>query len=85
MIKKNQETKFQEILARRKKAKVIRYILYFLAFLLIIGSIQSTIIEDTDWARIGGVGSVIKALARFLPPDLSVFKHMVGPPIETTR
>lgn len=80
---KNQETKFQEILARRKKAKAIRYILYFLAFLLILGSIESTIIEDTDWERIGGIGSVIKALARFLPPDLSLFKHMLGPTVET--
>ena len=83
MRKKNQETKFQEILSRRKKSKAIRYVLYFLAFLLIVWSIQSTIIKDTDWDRIGGVGSVIKAVARFLPPDLSLFKHLVGPTVET--
>jgi phosphonate transport system permease protein len=83
MRQKNHDTKFQEILSRRKKSKAIRYILYFLAFLLIVWSLQSTIIEDTDWDRIGGVGSVIKAVARFLPPDLSLFKHMVGPTVET--
>ena len=83
MRQKKQGTKFQEILSRRKKSKTIRYILYFLAFLLIVWSIQSTIIEDTDWDRIGGIGSVIKAVAKFLPPDLSLFKHLVGPTVET--
>lgn len=83
MRAEKQEAKFQEILFRRKKAKTIRYILYFLAFLMILWSVESTIIMDTDWDRIGGIGSVVKAVARFMPPDFSLFKHLLGPTVET--
>lgn len=77
------EAKFKEIIARRTRSKTIRYILYLIAFLLILWSIQSTIIDDTDWERIGGFGSVVRAVGKFLPPDLSLFKHLLGPTIET--
>ncbi|MGD9326588.1 MAG: hypothetical protein PVG26_21395, partial [Desulfobacterales bacterium] len=64
-------SKFNQILAARKKSKAIRYALYFIVFILVIFSIESTIIKDTDWDRIGTIGSVFKAVARFLPPDFS--------------
>ena len=75
--------KFQQILARRKKNKAIRYALYFIVFILVLISIESTIIKDTDWDRIGTIGSIIKALARFLPPDFSLFTQLLKPTIET--
>jgi len=77
------ESKFKQILAARKKNKAIRYALYCIVFILVISSIQSTIIEDTDWDRIGTIGSVFKALARFFPPDFSLFSQLVKPTIET--
>ena len=77
------ESKFKQILAARKKNKAIRYMLYCIVFILVIFSIQSTIIEDTDWDRIGTIGSVFKALTRFLPPDFSLFAQLVKPTIET--
>jgi phosphonate transport system permease protein len=77
------QTKFQEILSRRKKSKAIRYALYTLGFLLILWSIESTVIQDTDWDRIGGLGSVLNALAKFMPPDLSLFPHLLAPAVET--
>ncbi len=75
--------KFNQILIKRKKNKVVRYLLYFVVFLLVLFSIQSTIIEDTDWERIGTIGSVFKAFARFMPPDFSLFTQLVIPTIET--
>jgi phosphonate transport system permease protein len=79
----NHEEKFQEILSKRKKSKLVRYGIYLGLLLLILFSIQSTIIHDTDWERVGGFGSVAKAVGKFFPPDLSLFKHLVGPTLET--
>ena len=77
------QTSFQQILANRRKSKVRRYALYTLGFLLILWSIESTIIQDTDWERIGGIGSVLKAVAKFMPPDISLFPHLLAPAVET--
>ena len=75
--------KFQQIIDRRKKHKAIRYALYCIVIILVLVSIESTIIKDTDWDRIGSIGSIFKALARFLPPDFSLFTQLVKPTIET--
>jgi len=77
------EHKLKTILAKRKKVKLIRYAFYLLLFIMVIGSIQTTIIVDTDWDRIGSFGSVAKAVARFFPPDISLFPHLVKPALET--
>ncbi len=77
------EQNLKKILFNRKKYKTFRYSFYFLLILLVIASIQTTIIMDTDWDRIGTLGSIAKALARFFPPDISLFKHLIRPTIET--
>ena len=77
------EHKLKTILAKRKKVKLIRYAFYLLLFIMVIGSIQTTIIVDTDWDRIGSFGSVAKAVARFFPPDFSLFPQLVKPALET--
>ena len=43
------DSKFRQILARRKKNKALRYTLYCVVFILVLVSIESTIIADTDW------------------------------------
>mgnify|MGYP002639658310 FL=1 len=83
MSQKNLDQHLDTILSRRLKSKAIRYTGYLILFGLILWSIESTIIKDTDWARIGGPASLFKAVARFFPPDPSVFKHLLGPTIET--
>lgn len=77
------EQKLESILYKRKKYKAIRYSLYFLIFLLVLGSVQTTIIHDTDWEKIGTIGSVAKVILRFFPPDFSLFTQLLQPTIET--
>lgn len=77
------QSKLERVIAQRKKAKAIRCALYFLLLILVLYSIRITVIEDTDWARIGGLGTVAKAVGRFLPPDLSVVKYLYRPTVET--
>ena len=83
MPSSNLEIKLEKILAKRKKYKAIRYSLYIFLFLLVIASVETTIIIDTDWEKIGTIGTVFKALARFFPPDFSLFPHLVEPALET--
>lgn len=71
------------LIFRRRKARGIRYSLYGILFLLVLSSVKVTIIEDTDWDRIGGLGSIIEAIGEFFPPDLSVVPHLLIPTIET--
>jgi len=71
------------ILSRRRRAKEIRYCLYAILFLLVLWSIEVTIIKDTDWHRIGGWGSIIRGIGRFFPPDLSLIKYLFKPTVET--
>jgi phosphonate transport system permease protein len=77
------QMKFDKVVALRKRSKAIRYFFYFILFILVLYSIKITVIEDTDWERIGSLGMVAKAVGRFLPPDLSVVKYLFKPTIET--
>ncbi|MCX5832909.1 MAG: phosphonate ABC transporter, permease protein PhnE [Deltaproteobacteria bacterium] len=77
------QIRLERVVALRKRYKAIRYFFYFILFLLVLYSIKITVIEDTDWERIGGLGMVAKAMGRFLPPDLSVVKYLFKPTVET--
>ncbi len=75
--------KTDEIVSKRKMAKVIRYSAYGILLFLILWSIQSTVIKDTEWERIGTLSTVIKAVFKFLPPDFSIATQLIKPTIET--
>lgn len=75
--------KFDLLLRHRKKSKIVRYCLYFALFLLVLWSIEITIIKDTDWQRIGTFMTVIKAVGQFFPPDLTVVQYLFIPTVET--
>lgn len=71
------------IVARRRRSRMRRYGAYLLAFLVLAGVFHVTVIEGTDWGRIGSLGSVLDTLGRFLPPDVSLAPQLVQPMIET--
>lgn len=71
------------IVARRRRDRMRRYGLYLLAFVILAWVFHSTVVEATDWGRIGSLGSVLETLGRFVPPDLSLTPQLVQPMIET--
>ena len=73
----------EAIVARRRRARMRRYGLYLLAFIILAWVFHSTVVEATDWGRIGSLGSVLDTLGRFVPPDLSLAPQLVQPMIET--
>lgn len=77
------ETKTDQIITRRSRRKGGRYLFYVLLFGLVLWSIEVTIIEDTDWERIGTLGSVMRAVGRFMAIDFSLVPHLFKPALET--
>jgi phosphonate transport system permease protein len=71
------------ILERRRKASNIRLCLYLVLFVLVVWSVQVTIIDDTDWERMGSLGSVLESANRFLGIDYALFKNLLEPTLET--
>ena len=71
------------ILERRRKSSNIRLCIYLVLFVLVAWSVQVTIIEDTDWERMGSLGSVLESANRFLGIDFALFKDLLEPTIET--
>ena len=47
------------ILERRRKSRNLRLCVYFVLTLLVAWSVQVTIIDDTDWERMGSLGNVL--------------------------
>jgi len=83
MVEATIQQKTESIIAIRTRRKAIRYMVYVGLVFLVLWSIQSTIIEDTDWDRIGGLKSISQGVKRFVPPDFSLFGQLVKPTIET--
>lgn len=77
------EKKLSEILIRRTKDKLFRFAGYFLTIFILAWCVQVTVIKDTDWDRIGSLASVWESIARFFPPDFSLFSQLLGPTVET--
>jgi phosphonate transport system permease protein len=71
------------ILERRRKASNIRLCLYLVLFVLVVWSVQVTIIDDTDWERMGSLGNVLESANRFLGIDYALFKNLLEPTLET--
>jgi len=71
------------ILERRRKNRIVQVFVYLILAGLVVWSVQVTIIDDTDWERIGSLANVLEATNRFMGVDFALFKDLIGPTIET--
>jgi phosphonate transport system permease protein len=71
------------ILERRRKSRNLRLCVYFVLTALVAWSVQVTIIDDTDWERMGSLGNVMESANRFLGIDYGLFADLLEPTIET--
>lgn len=72
-----------EIVRLRSKKQRIMFAVYLGLFALIAWSIQATVIEDTDWERIGSFSNVLDSISRFIGIDFSLIPSLLVPAIET--
>ena len=71
------------IIAARAKTKLLRSLIYVVMLVLVVLSFKTTIIDDTDWKRLGSVAAVLESVAQFLGVDWSLVPNLLVPALET--
>jgi phosphonate transport system permease protein len=71
------------VLAARRRQRRHQLVIAVVALALVAWSIQVTIIEDTDWERMGSVGEVLAAAWEFVGVDWELFPSLLKPALET--
>ncbi len=68
---------------QKRRGRIILAISYLAVIAAVVWSVQVTVIEDTDWARMGGIGKVLETASRFVGLDLALFPDLLHPTLET--
>ena len=71
------------ILEDRRRRQVVHLLIALVVAALVAWSIDVTVIEDTDWERIGSLANVFESMQRFLAIDWELFPSLLKPAIET--
>jgi len=71
------------ILAARRRQRLNQALLLLVALALVAWSVDVTIIEDTDWERMGSVSEVLAAAGQFVGVDWALFPDLLEPALET--
>ena len=83
MQKKTLKFTVNDIVRHRKKKQRIQFGFYLVLLALIVWSIKATVIDDTDWDRIGSLGDIGRSISHFIGIDFSLIPDLLGPAIET--
>ena len=75
--------KLEDIVRIRTRKHRWQLAFYILALILIGWSIKATIIDDTDWERIGTFSEILKSVSQFIGIDFGLIPDLLGPTIET--
>ncbi|MCK5778651.1 MAG: phosphonate ABC transporter, permease protein PhnE [Rhodospirillales bacterium] len=67
----------------RRRSRYISGALTVALTIMVAWSVDVTVIQDTDWERIGSVANVWEATSHFIGLDLELFPDLLVPAIET--
>lgn len=73
----------ERIVKRQLHGRIMLGLAYLLGIALVVWSVQVTIIDDTDWERMGSLAQVLETAGRFIGLDFSLFGELLVPTIET--
>jgi len=71
------------VFARRRRSRAVQGAVVAVVGALVLWSVDVTIVEDTDWERMGSLAQVLESAGRFVAIDWALFPDLVGPTIET--
>jgi len=71
------------LLAERRRQRGIHLVIVIVLTLLVAWSVDVTVIQDTDWERMGSLAEVLKSAGRFVSVDWALFPKLVEPALET--
>lgn len=72
-----------DIIVKRNRDKVSHCIFFIVVMAMALWSINVTIIEDTDWERMGSLSEVLASAGRFIGIEFSLIPNLLEPAIET--
>ncbi len=73
----------ESILEQRRRRRLVHLAMGLIVAGLVAWSVDVTIVEDTDWERIGSLASVLESVKRFAGVDWQLFPSLLKPAIET--
>lgn len=71
------------VLEERRRRRMVQLVMLLVVVMLVAWSIEVTVIEDTDWERIGSFSNVMESMGRFAGIDWDLFPNLLEPAIET--
>jgi phosphonate transport system permease protein len=72
-----------DILVKLNRDRVLHIIYFMVVMAMTLWSVNVTIIEDTDWERMGSFSEVLASAGRFIGIDFSLIPNLLEPAIET--
>jgi len=76
-------TAIDQVMLTRRRQRLQKLGIATIVLALIAWSVDTTIIDDTDWARMGSFADVLRSASRFVGIDWELFPELIGPAIET--
>lgn len=73
----------ERIMQRQRRTRMITALAYGIGLIMVAWSVQVTVIDDTDWARMGSFGQVMETTGEFIGLDFALFADLLHPTIET--
>lgn len=73
----------ERIMQRQRRTRMITALAYGIGLLMVAWSVQVTVIDDTDWERMGSLGQVMETAGEFIGLDFALFADLLHPTIET--
>ncbi|TDJ17628.1 MAG: phosphonate ABC transporter, permease protein PhnE [Gammaproteobacteria bacterium] len=72
-----------DIVRIRQGRNRARFVFFLITLALVVWSIQVTVVDDTDWERIGSVSQIMADVSRFIGIDFKLIPNLLGPALET--
>lgn len=72
-----------DVIRLRRWKKGVQFGIFAVLIGLVLWSVQATVIDDTDWQRIGTLADIGESVGHFIGIDLALIPSLVGPTIET--
>lgn len=73
----------ESVIDARRRRRATNWAMFIAAALVTAWCVQSTVIADTDWERLGGLLGVLGTLQRFFVLDFSMVPLLIVPAVET--
>jgi len=73
----------ERFMVAQAKARRSRSVIYLVMLAVAIWCFKSTVVDDTDWERIGSLGSILKSIGQFTSVDWGLIPNLWKPALET--